>query len=435
MTKITAKPGLEQWSGRRSPAEVRALAEAAMALGAGKAGGLPPVRSLYIHMPFCSHKCHYCDFYSIVDTRDRQEAFADRLVRELRAWAPMAAGGPLKTIFVGGGTPSLLRTDLWTRVLAVLGASYDLSEIRSGRGEFTVECNPESVTPELLDVLVAGGVNRVSMGAQSFDRRHLATLERRHNPENVARAHKAVTAAGIRRTSIDLIYAVPGQTPADFDADLSAAIALGTEHVSCYNLTYEPATAMTARLKRGDFTPADEDTEIEMFALAARRLRAAGLARYEISNYARPGAECRHNLAYWRQDSWIACGPSGACHLPLAGGSHRFKNTPRLDDYLEGDDAGFAPADDHEGPDARRALVERIMTGLRLAEGIDAGDTLVRAGAIEPGAAARLEARARHALDLGHLDSGAFESGRWVLTEAGVLVSNGVARTFGRALG
>lgn len=438
MPKPTAISLLEQRSSARSPQEIRRLAATAPNTSR------PPrpvsvvpdaVGSLYLHVPFCSHKCHYCDFYSIVDTQDRQDAFAARLIRELSAWAPLAVGGPLQTIFVGGGTPSLLRPELWRRVLAALAADYDLSSIRAGRGEFTVECNPESVTTELLDVLVAGGVDRISMGAQSFNSRHLKTLERLHDPTSVPRAHDLVRAAGIRRTSIDLIYGVPGQSPAEWESDLASALALGTDHVSCYNLTYEPATAMTARLARGEFTPADEDTEIQMFEAASTRLVAAGLARYEISNYARPGQECRHNLAYWRQDQWLACGPSASAHLRLADGHHRWKNTPRLDDYLRGDDAGFAPATDHEGPDARRALIERMMTGLRLAQGLDAHDTLARASDIDPDAATRLLARAEHARQVGHLDPGAMSRGRWALTSAGLLVSNGVARTFARALG
>jgi len=402
---------------------------------AGGGAAESAVRSLYIHMPFCSHKCHYCDFYSIVDTQDRQAAFTARLVRELWAWAPVARGAPLRTIFVGGGTPSLLRVELWRDVLGALREAYDLSGIEAGEGEFTVECNPESVSEELVEALVAGGVNRVSMGAQSFDRRHLKTLERLHNPENVPRAHEIVRSGGIRRTSIDLIYGVPGQTPEHWDADLSAAIAIGTEHVSCYNLTYEPATAMTARLARGEFTPVDEDAEIAMFEMTSARLVGAGLRRYEISNYARAGAECRHNLAYWRQEQWLACGPSGSAHVRLGDGHHRWKNTPRLDDYLRGDDAGFAQADEHEGPDEKRALVERIMTGLRLAEGLDAAEVLARAGAIEEGAAVRLAARAEHARAVGHLDEGEWTRGRWVLTTAGLLVCNGVVRTLARGLG
>lgn len=424
MPKTTPISILEQRPGRLTPPEIRALAGAR-----GRAG---PARSLYLHVPFCAHKCHYCDFYSIVDTRDRQEAFTHRLIRELRAWSPAAAGAPLASIFIGGGTPSLLRIDLWRILLDALHDAYDLSDIAAGAPEFTVECNPESVTPALLDTLAAGGVSRISMGAQTFHDHHLRTLERRHRPEAVAPALDAARAAGIPRSSIDLIYAVPGQTLPQWDNDLDAALALGTEHLSCYNLTYEPGTAMTARLQRQEFVPADEDTEIVMFEHAAARLDAAGLRRYEVSNHARPGAECRHNLAYWRQEQWIACGPSASAHLTLADGPHRWKNTPRLDDYLDGDDAGFAPAIDHEPPDPRRALVERIMTGLRLAEGLDPGDILRRAAAIDSCVPDRLAAGVEHARSHGHIDP---DPARWALTPSGVLVCNAVARSLARALG
>lgn len=442
MGKRTDIPLLEQrppaTPSALSPGDLRRLAQAPSATTPPPSR--PPARSLYIHIPFCAHKCHYCDFYSIVDTRDRQAAFSDRLARELAAWAPLAAGAPLRTIFVGGGTPSLLRVDLWGAVLSALDRYYDLSDVRDGAGEFTVECNPESVTPELLGALAAAGVNRISMGAQSFNPAHLRTLERLHNPERVADALDLIRRAGIPRSSIDLIYAIPGQTLADFRRDLDAAIALNTDHLSCYNLTYEPQTAMTARLARGEFTPADENTEIDMFSEATSRLERAGLARYEISNYARPGCESQHNLAYWRQEQWIACGPSAAAHLTLANGPHRWKNTPRLDDYLARDDDGFTSAQDHEPPDPRRALVERIMTGLRLREGLHADTILAAAASLDPEAPARLSLRAEHAIAHGHIDSDAAHPpvgtpARWCLTDAGMLVHNAIARSLTRALG
>ncbi|HEX2836490.1 MAG TPA: radical SAM family heme chaperone HemW [Phycisphaerales bacterium] len=388
-------------------------------------------RSLYFHIPFCFHKCHYCDFYSIVDTRDRQDAFTDRLCRELAAIAPWAVGGgPLRTIFVGGGTPSLLRADLWQRILATLHDRYDMSAIHGAandttgeRAEFTVECNPETVTPELMDVLRTGGVTRVSMGAQSFDRAHLKTLERWHEPANVAKAMETARAAGIARQSLDLIYAIPGQSMDHLRADLAHALALGTQHVSAYALTYEPNTAMTARLNRGDFTKADEDLEADMFEEVIRVLRTAGLSRYEVSNFAKPGAECRHNLAYWRQEQWLAAGPSASGHLA----GNRWKNVPRLDDYLTIDDDGFAPITDHETPDFSRALRERIMTGLRLEEGLDARSILSAAALTDLSAAERLSEAADDAVSQGLL---APNAQRWTLTDRGFLLADRVASTF-----
>lgn len=417
----------------------------------------PTVRHLYIHTPFCVHKCHYCDFYSFVDTRDRQEAFVDRLIDELRALAPHCAA--LDTIFVGGGTPSLLRIDLWQRVLLALDDLFDLSTIRRpwiaehadpwrpvSCGEFTVECNPESATSDLMAALHAGGVNRVSVGAQSFIPRHLKTLERWHDPENVARAIEAARAAGIPRQSLDLIFAIPGQTLEEWDADLRRALAMNTTHLSCYNLTYEPNTAMTKRLSLGEFTPAPEELEEAMFSHTVSTLRAAGLDRYEVSNFARRGGghESRHNIAYWVQSPWLGAGPSASSHVvqqqhPTGGtggspagdalqhhttipASHRYKNIPRLSDYL--DSTGLSPIVDAEGPDPLRLIREKLMMGLRLAQGLDVTTLLPDLDALSPRAGERLRriAAAKHAL--GQL---IVSDHRWTLTDPGFLFCDAIA--------
>jgi len=386
--------------------------------------------SLYIHVPFCFHKCHYCDFYSIVDTRDRQEPFTDRLVRELIALAPYAAR-PLSSIFVGGGTPSLLRPDLWKRILATLAQHYDLSKIHAaagldgaslgpGAGEFTVECNPETVTAELMSIYREGGVTRVSMGAQSFSPVHLKTLERWHDPATIPRAMELARAAGILRRSIDLIFAIPGQTLGEWESDLRTALDLGTEHLSCYALTYEPNTAMTARLKRGEFRPAPEDSEAEMFETTISTLRGAGLHRYEVSNFARTGAECRHNLAYWRQSDWLAAGPSASAHV----GGARWKNTPRLDDYLGFGDDGFARIQDHETPNPRRNLSERILTGLRLTEGLSLDALETGAASLDAETLARLRRAIARQRSMGALQTEQHAPSRLILTEQGFLVAD-----------
>lgn len=373
--------------------------------------GHDPAQALYIHIPFCFHKCHYCDFYSIVDTRDRQEAFTTRLIAELAHLAPYA--GHLTSIFVGGGTPTLLRPKLWQRLLDALHERYDLDG-----AEFTVECNPETATAELFDVLVRGGINRLSIGAQSFNRTHLETLERWHDPDNVGKAIDLARKAGITRQSVDLIFAIPGQTLSQWEADLKQAVMLGVEHLSCYALTYEPNTAMTARLRRGDFDAADEDLEADMMLRTVELLRVAGLDRYEVSNYARAGAECRHNLAYWRQEDWLAAGPSASGHFR----GWRWKNVPRLDTYLGGEGAsGPPPAVDVEAPDPRRAIAERIMTGLRLREGLDANDLL---NAVDPATAESLRTHVRRLVGRGHLHD---DSHRWCLTGAGMMLADGIA--------
>jgi len=407
-----------------------------------------PARSLYVHIPFCFHKCHYCDFYSFVDTRDRQDAFTETLLKEIAALAGDTrralgpSGGPpaLDTIFVGGGTPTLLRVDLWERLLGALHRSFDLGPILAGDGEFTVECNPETASAELFDTLSAGGVDRLSVGAQSFDPRHLKTLERWHDPASVGRALRLAAEAGIERRSLDLIYAIPGQSLADWEADLERALALdpGVEHVSAYALTYEPNTPMTARLRRGEFDPAPDDLEVEMHEAAHERFSGAGYSRYEISNYAKrapdedasvstPRAASRHNLAYWRAESWLAAGPSASGHLLVLQGDasgHRWKNVPRLSDWMAGVEAsgGYSPIVEYETPDPRRGLIERVLMGIRLAEGLDAPSLLAWAGRL--GCAEALAAAAREQLRDGLLETGA---DRWRLTDRGVLFADAVA--------
>ncbi len=385
---------------------------------AGIGGGplLRPGAGLYLHVPFCFHKCHYCDFYSIVDTRDRQGEFTKRLIAEVRALAKATQRPRLATIFVGGGTPSLLAVGLWQELLAALAEAFDLS----GLVEFTVECNPETVSAELMAVLAAGGVNRVSIGAQSFHAQHLKTLERWHDPANVFKAVELARAVGIARQSMDLIFAIPGQTMTEWDADLKAALGAGTTHLSCYALTYEPNTAMTARMKKGEFSQMPEDLEADMFEHTLSTLRAAGLERYEVSNFAKKGDECRHNLAYWRQHDWLAAGPNASAHVRGV----RWKNIQRLDDYLNKHVRDFAMVTDVEYADAVRNLSEAVWTGLRLAEGIDAAQTLAAADAAKGGMAEKIMRVARRQMELGAIVR---VDDRWQLSDQGFMIADAVA--------
>jgi len=350
--------------------------------------GAPGVDGVYVHVPFCFHKCHYCDFYSFVDKEDRQPAFVTRLIEEIAA---VSAGWsrPLETIFVGGGTPTLLPPRLWRRLLRTFRERLPLIS----DGEFTVEANPETVTSELADILVDGGVTRVSLGAQSFEPRHLAMLERWHDPASVERAVTMLRRAGVREINLDLIFGIPGgipgktanaaatgvtgssgqvggQTLSEWAGDLDQALALSPDHLSCYGLTYETNTAMTMRLSQGEFEPCDQGLEAEMFELAAGRLAAAGFEHYEISNWARTDAlgarYCRHNLIYWHNREWWAFGPSGSAHVD----GLRWKNVPRLGDWLAS--SPWSPVVDVERSDERTQSGERLMIGLRLIAGLDA---------------------------------------------------------------
>jgi len=439
MTKPIAIPQAEQ---RRDPINPLAREPAGPQAGHDRTGDSPArrnfagakrVRSLYLHIPFCFHKCHYCDFYSIVDTQDRQSAFVEALLAELRAQAPWIDPRlGLETVFVGGGTPTLLSPALWRRLLAGSRDLFNLAPIDAGRGEFTVECNPETATAELMQTLARGGVNRISVGCQSFSEKHLRTLERHHRPENVQRALSLAADAGIDRRSVDLIFAIPGQTMDDWRDDLDRALSLdpGVEHISCYALTYEPNTAMTARLNRGQFAPVNDELEAEMYEAAVETLRGAGFERYEVSNFARidPGREtrCLHNLAYWRNEGWLGAGPSAASHLPVAaGGGHRWKNVPRLSEWMRGAQGdGLSPIVDYEPPDRRRAQAERIMMGLRLSEGLDADSLLNDARELGPEVEEALAASAEKQTQRGLLER---IGSRWRLTNRGFLHADAIA--------
>ncbi len=350
-------------------------------------------QSLYLHLPFCFHKCHYCDFYSVVDNpgpkpgtaatdaqtprpaaaTDRQPAFTRALVAELEA-AHRAAPGPglrPRTVFAGGGTPTFLRPGLWDQLLASLHQAGTLEHTT----EFTVEANPETVTADLMQRLAHGGVNRVSIGAQSFQKASLDALERWHRPESVRSAVDACRAAGITNLSLDLIFAIPGQTLAMLDDDLDRLLELEPTHLSTYGLTYEPQTPLTARLRVGRVTKVDEDTERAMYARVLERLEAAGFEHYEVSNWARATPDrryrCAHNLAYWTNANWLGLGPGAASHHH----GHRWRNAPNLTRYLahwdQSEPTGPPPTEDHERLAPEDRIGERLMLGLRLSDGIE----------------------------------------------------------------
>lgn len=356
--------------------------EAAHASEPLTADGLPAaaresrgVSGVYVHVPFCAHKCHYCDFYSFVDREERQPEFVRRLIDE---WAAAAQRWttPLETIFFGGGTPTLLAEPLWRDLLR---ARRELLPLVAD-GEFTVEANPETLAPELVETLVDGGVTRMSMGVQSFNARHLRTLERRHQPESVLRGMGILRRGGVREINVDLIFGIPGQSLGDWTKDLDQAIELEPDHLSAYGLTYEANTPLTHRLRLGEFEACPEDLEAAMLDAARDRLDAAGFAHYEISNWARRDSlgerRCRHNLLYWSNRDWWAFGPSASGHVQGV----RWKNTPRLSEWLA--TGPWSPVVDVEQVDERTRSGERIMVGLRLLEGLleQEFDALLRCG-------------------------------------------------------
>jgi oxygen-independent coproporphyrinogen-3 oxidase len=324
------------------------------------------VEGLYVHVPFCFHKCHYCDFYSITrQSDDRMAKFVDLILAEAEMWTKpgMAVARGLRTVFFGGGTPSLLPLPLMRKLLRGLRDRFDLSLIE----ECTVEANPATLELNYAQMLREEGVTRLSIGAQSFKPSELAMLERHHDPADVVRSMEIARAAGFMRLNVDLIYAVPGQDLSSWSESLEAAMSLSTPHISCYNLTYEPNTPMAVRKRLGHFEPVSEDIELEMMHHTRARLTGAGYRAYEISNYAIPGEECQHNLVYWTGGNYIGLGPSAASHVE----GWRWKNRPHLREWENAIDAGNLPASDIESLTSNQRAGELAMLLLRLDRGIE----------------------------------------------------------------
>lgn len=349
------------------------------------------VEAIYVHVPFCARKCHYCDFYSVVADKQAHVRFVHRLLEEMRALSPHAVG-PIRTIYIGGGTPSILAAQLWSEILVALADSFDLPKTV----EFTLEANPETISAELVETLAAGGVNRLSLGAQSFQPRLLRKLGRAHAPESVGRAVRLARAAGISNLSLDLIFAIPDETLAEWRADLEAALALAPEHLSCYALSYEVGTPLW-RVREADRVRAcPEALEAAMYEDAVTRLAAGGFRHYEISNWARlqPGGDgdwrCLHNMTYWLNSNWLALGPAAAGHI----GGIRWRNAPDLEQYLSS--SGGAPLAEVEELDADSRLGEELMLRLRLVEGVARDWLAARLDPSRPATARRWAAIHRH---------------------------------------
>ncbi len=326
-------------------------------------------RALYVHVPYCRRRCGYCDFYSQV-ADESMPAMVDALLAELRMYCRRQVP-QLETLYVGGGTPTVLPPTELRRLLEVIGT------YRAGdAAEFTVEANPATVTPEVAAVLVQAGVNRISIGAQSFVADELRTLERLHGPDDIAATVHLCRAHGLRHVSLDLIFGIPGQTLDSWRSSLEAAVELAPEHISCYALTYEEGTPFQKRRQTGQLNPVDPDVEADMYELTLDLLPAAGYAQYEISNFARAGAECRHNLRYWHNLPYLGVGPSAAGFVDGV----RYKNVADTVLYLSAVKAGRLPQVEQERLPPDRRARETAMLMLRLSAGIGRWDFQHRFG-------------------------------------------------------
>ncbi|MFC8600383.1 radical SAM family heme chaperone HemW [Isoptericola sp. NPDC057191] len=391
---------------------------------AGTAGARP--FGVYVHVPFCTVRCGYCDFntYTAAELGGgaNQAAYATTALREVALAARVLddaglGGRPVSTVFFGGGTPTMLPAADLARVLRGVDDAWGLAD----DAEVTTEANPDSVTPESLRVLADAGFTRVSFGMQSAVPHVLATLERTHDPRRVPDVVRWARDAGLD-VSLDLIYGTPGESLDDWRTSLEAVLATGVDHVSAYALVVEPGTKMHAQVRRGEVALPDEDDQAAKYELADDLLTEAGLGWYEVSNWARgPEHACRHNQAYWRGDDWWGVGPGA--HSYVAGaddGEHagvRWWNVKHPRRYAALLEDGSSPGAGRELLTTAEAQLERVLLGVRVREGLDVG-------ALDPSrraAVAGLVAR-------GLLDGVEAVRGRVVLTRQGRLLADSVVR-------
>jgi oxygen-independent coproporphyrinogen-3 oxidase len=368
----------------------------------------------YVHVPFCASRCGYCDFNTYTPAElgggAPMESYADAVLAEIALAARVLDGAAprLDTVFVGGGTPTLLPTDDLARILGALDATFGLT----ADTEVTTEANPESVDGPRLARLRKAGFTRISLGMQSAAPHVLALLDRRHTPGRAAAAALEARDAGFDHVNLDLIYGTPGESADDFAASLRAATQAGVDHISAYSLIVEDGTRLAARVRRGEIPAPDDDTAADRYLAAEAALTGAGFAWYEVSNWARsPAAACRHNLLYWRGGDWWGFGPGAHSHI----GGVRWWNVKHPAAYAQRVTGGGTPGQAREILSESERHTEEVMLRLRLAEGLPVAH-LTTAG----------QAAAAATVREGLLDAGCFEDGRAVLTVPGRLLADRV---------
>lgn len=366
---------------------------------------------LYVHVPFCTVRCGYCDFNTY--TADElgegatRASYADTAISEIVREGRHRGRRPVETVFFGGGTPTQLPSTDLVRILSAIDDVFGLAD----GVEVTTEANPDSVTPESLATLMAGGFTRISFGVQSAVPHVLATLERTHDPAGVPQAVRWAREAGFEQLSVDLIYGTPGESMDDWRTSLDQAIALGPDHVSAYALIVEQGTAFARKVRRGEVIMPDEDETADKYLLADDLLTGAGLGWYELSNWARQdAAQCRHNVLYWHSDDWLGIGPGAHSHVA----GSRWWNVKHPAAYAQRLAAGDSPRQDGESIDAATAQVERIMLQTRLRSGLNLSAL---------GSAARREAD-----DVVRRELATIRDNRLVLTRSGRLLADAVVR-------
>jgi oxygen-independent coproporphyrinogen-3 oxidase len=373
--------------------------------------------SLYLHVPFCTTRCGYCDFNTYtageLGSAASPESWLDAALAEIdlaaRVLAAASTRRTVQTVFVGGGTPSVLGVGSLAALLQAVRDGFGLAD----DAEITTEANPESTDPDLLAGLREAGYTRVSLGMQSIAPHVLAVLERRHSPGRALQAARWAREAGLEHVSLDLIYGTPGESDADFAASLHAAVDAGVDHISAYSLIVEPGTRLARQVRTGALPAPSDDVLADRYLMADEILSAAGLSWYEVSNWASsPQARCRHNLAYWTGGDWWGIGPGAHSHV----GGVRWWNVKHPAAYAAALAAGRSPGQGREVLDAEARRSERVLLELRLSAGLDRALLSGRG---------RRQAE-REAAD-GLLDPAALAGGRAVLTRRGRLLADGIA--------
>jgi oxygen-independent coproporphyrinogen-3 oxidase len=364
---------------------------------------------LYVHIPFCRQKCDYCDFYSVADRSDRMADYTKALVLNLEEMAPQSSGFTVDTVYIGGGTPSVLGDDHLKKLLKTIDKRYRLEK----GCEMTVEVNPDSVTSHLLKTLRKGGVNRISMGVQSSDDHALAELHRPHTFAQAKEAVKMIRDAGFDNLSLDLIYGLPDQSQENWQASLDAVLELQPEHLSLYGLTLEEGTPLWQR--KDTLILPDGDAQADMYLWAVERLAQTGYDQYEISNFAREGYRSRHNLKYWTGQEYVGFGPGAHSDF----GDRRYSYIRDLDGYIDGMLNGGIIVDKSELIPLDERGYEYLMLRLRTVQGIDG---------VEYSKTYRRNFEPLLELLYQYEDQGwavqEKESGRWHFTPSGFLISN-----------
>lgn len=315
---------------------------------------------IYIHIPFCKQRCNYCAFYSSTLYNIKEE-YTNAVCQELRMRKEYTGNDTIATIYFGGGTPSTLSAEQLHKICDTIYSTYNIAETP----EVTIECNPDDLTPQFLEQLRRLPFNRISMGVQSFNDTQLKRLGRRHTAEGARQAVANARAAGYSNISIDLMFALPGSTAEDWQHDLESAIKLKPDHLSAYNLMYEEGTPLYRALQRGDFEELSEDENVTQFRMLITAMKNAGYRHYEISNFALPGRESRHNSSYWNDTPYIGCGAAAHSY----NGTSREWNIADIKAYVEGINSGKRNFE-IEHLTEEEHYNDTILTRLRTAEGL-----------------------------------------------------------------